>query len=122
MAVKQALIIQVNRMTLANGVRLLGTGSALPRRVMRNEDFSHLDTSDEWIVTRTGIRERRIAGPGETTASLGLEASRRALAAAGLTPRDIDLIICATVTPEMMFPTTACFIQAGLGCRHVGAF
>jgi 3-oxoacyl-[acyl-carrier-protein] synthase-3 len=88
-----------------------------------NAEFTKtLATSDEWIVTRTGIRERRIAGPGETTASLGLEASRRALAAAGLTPRDIDLIVCATVTPEMMFPSTACFIQAGLGCRHVGAF
>src|SRR5208283_1349877 len=62
------------------------------------------------------------AGPQKTSASLGLEAARRALAAAELTPQDLDLIVCATVTPEMMFPSTACFIQAGLGCRHIGAF
>jgi 3-oxoacyl-[acyl-carrier-protein] synthase-3 len=105
------------------GVALRGTGSCLPVRVVTNAEFEKtLDTSDEWIQSRTGIRERRIAGPGETTASMGLAAARKALQAADLGPRDIDLIVCATVTPEMMFPSTACFIQAGLGCRTIGAF
>jgi 3-oxoacyl-[acyl-carrier-protein] synthase III len=105
------------------GIALRGTGSGLPVRVMPNAEFARtLDTSDEWIQTRTGIRERRIAGPGETTASMGLAAARQALAMADLAPHDLDLIVCATVTPEMMFPSTACFIQAGLGCRPIGAF
>jgi 3-oxoacyl-[acyl-carrier-protein] synthase-3 len=105
------------------GVILRGTGTALPARVVPNAEFEKtLDTSDEWIRTRTGIHERRIAGPHETTGTLALEASRKALDAAGLTPQDLDLIICATVTPEMMFPSTACFLQAQLGCRVIGAF
>jgi 3-oxoacyl-[acyl-carrier-protein] synthase-3 len=105
------------------GVILRGTGTALPARVVPNAEFEKtLDTSDEWIRTRTGIHERRIAGPQETTGTLALEASRKALDAAGLTARDLDLIICATVTPEMMFPSTACFLQAQLGCRMIGAF
>lgn len=111
------------RMSEPKGVVIRGTGSALPSRIVPNIEFEKsLETTDEWIRTRTGIRERCIAGPDETTASLGLEAARKALAAADLTPADLDLIICATVTPEMMFPSTACFIQAGLGCRHIGAF
>src|SRR5262249_39581273 len=111
------------RMNEARGVVIRGTGSALPARVVANAEFEKtLETSDEWIRTRTGIRERRVAGPDETTASLSLEAARNALAAADLTPADLDLIICATVTPEMMYPSTACFIQAGLGCRFIGAF
>jgi 3-oxoacyl-[acyl-carrier-protein] synthase III len=105
------------------GVVIRGTGGALPARIVPNSEFQKsLDTSDEWIRTRTGIRQRYVAGTHETTASLGLEAARKALAAADLTPDDLDLIICATITPEMMFPSTACFIQAGLGCRHIGAF
>ncbi len=105
------------------GIALRGTGSCLPVRVVPNAEFEKtLDTSDEWIQSRTGIRERRIAGPGETTGTMGLAAARQALEAAQLTARDIDLIICATVTPEMMFPSTACFIQAGLGCRAIGSF
>jgi 3-oxoacyl-[acyl-carrier-protein] synthase-3 len=110
-------------MSEPRGIALRGTGSFLPARVLSNADFEKaLDTSDAWIQQRTGIRERRIAGPGETTASMGLAASRQALEAADLRPQDLDLILCATVTPEMMFPSTACFIQAGLGCRPVGAF
>jgi 3-oxoacyl-[acyl-carrier-protein] synthase-3 len=90
---------------------------------MTNDEFTAtIDTSDEWIRTRTGIRERRLAGPGETSASLGLEAARRALAAADLTPPDLDLVLCATVTPDLMTPSTANVIQAGLGCRPVGSF
>jgi 3-oxoacyl-[acyl-carrier-protein] synthase-3 len=84
---------------------------------MHNDEFtSFLDTSDEWIRTRTGILERRIAGPGETSATLGLEASRRALDAAGLKATDIDLILCATITPVSTIPSNACRIQAELGC------
>src|ERR1700730_17718325 len=99
------------------GVWLRGTGSALPVRVMHNDEFtSFLDTSDEWIRTRTGIRTRRIAGPGETSATLGLEAARHAWSPAGLKPADLDLILCATVTPMSAVPSNACRIQAALGC------
>ncbi|MBX9628284.1 MAG: ketoacyl-ACP synthase III [Gemmataceae bacterium] len=107
------------------GVALTGTGSSLPARVVRNDEFTdalHLDTSDEWIRTRTGIRERRFAGPGETSATLGTEAARRALESAKLDPTDLDLVVCATVTPDLMCPATANLIQAGLGCRTVPAF
>ena len=100
-----------------------GTGSSLPSRVLTNDDFSRMvETSDEWIRTRTGIRERRIAEPGQNVATLGIEASRRALDAASLSPADVDLIICATVTSPSMVPSAACLIQAGLGCRIIGAF
>jgi 3-oxoacyl-[acyl-carrier-protein] synthase-3 len=108
-----------------NGVAVRGTGSALPTRIVPNAEFTdryHLDTSDEWIRTRTGIRERRFAGPGETAATLAFTASRRALAAADLAAADIDLIVCGTVTPDVMCPSVACLIQAHLGCRPVPAF
>src|SRR5262249_26643946 len=105
------------------GVALRGTGSGLPVRVMPNAEFEKtLDTSDEWIRSRTGICERRIAGPGESSAGLGLQAARTALRAADLQPQELDLIVCATVTPEMLFPSTACFLQAELGCPSIGAF
>lgn len=100
-----------------------GTGSCVPSRVVGNDRFTEtLDTSDEWIRTRTGIRERRYAGPAETSATLGTDAAAAALDAAGLEPSDIDLIICATVTPDLMCPSAACLIQAGLGCRQIPAF
>lgn len=100
-----------------------GTGTALPRRVMKNSDFEGVvETSDEWIVQRTGIRERHIAAPDETTASLGEEAARKALDAAGLTPADIDLIVLATSTPNNTFPATAVEIQQRLGMTHGFAF
>jgi 3-oxoacyl-[acyl-carrier-protein] synthase III len=102
---------------------LNSTGSCVPRRVLRNDDFHpSLQTNDEWIRTRTGIRERRIAGPEENSSSLGLEASRQALIRSGLTGRDLDLIVVATVTPLTMVPSNACRLQAGLGCRPIGAF
>ncbi|MBL8796561.1 MAG: ketoacyl-ACP synthase III [Planctomycetia bacterium] len=110
-------------MTNQSGAVIRGTGSAVPARVVPNSAFeSTLDTTDEWISSRTGIRERRFVGPDETSASLGLAAARQALAAAQLDPSDLDLIVCATVTPEMLFPSTACFLQAALGCRPIGAF
>jgi 3-oxoacyl-[acyl-carrier-protein] synthase-3 len=100
-----------------------GTGSALPARALHNDHFPpELDTSDEWIRTRTGIRERRVAGAGESSFTLAVKAGRQALAASGLMPEEIDLIICATVTPETMVPSNACRLQAALGCRHIGAF
>lgn len=100
-----------------------GVGKSLPRRIMTNEEMSRLvDTSDEWIVQRTGIRQRHIASDDETTASLGAEAARQALAAAGLTPADIDLIILATSTPNNTFPASAVEIQQRLGMQHGYAF
>jgi 3-oxoacyl-[acyl-carrier-protein] synthase-3 len=110
-------------MSTSHGVMLLGTGSSLPTRSLRNADFpASLDTSDEWIRSRTGISERRIAAAHETSASLGLDAARRALEAANLRPADVDMIICATVTSDMLVPANACLIQAGLGCRPIPAF
>jgi 3-oxoacyl-[acyl-carrier-protein] synthase-3 len=105
------------------GATIIGTGSALPEKRLTNDDLSRMvDTNDEWIVQRTGIRERRIAGEGESTATLGAAAARRAIEAAGLEPKDIDLIVCGTITPEMVFPSTACFIGADLGLPGVPAF
>lgn len=100
-----------------------GVGSALPRRVLTNAELSQMvDTSDEWIVQRTGIRQRYIAAEDETTASLGEAAARAALDNAGLTPADIDLIVLATSTPNNTFPATAVEIQNRLGMRHGFAF
>jgi 3-oxoacyl-[acyl-carrier-protein] synthase-3 len=100
-----------------------GVGTALPRRVMKNAEFESLvDTSDEWIVQRTGIRQRHIAGDDETTASLGEAAARAALDSAGLTPADIDMIVLATSTPNNTFPASAVEIQERLGMRHGFAF
>jgi 3-oxoacyl-[acyl-carrier-protein] synthase-3 len=112
-------------MTQILGVALTGTGSCLPGRVVPNEEFAeslNLDTSDEWIRTRTGIRTRRFAGLGETSATLGIAAARNALASAKLDAAEIDLIVCATVTPDLMCPANACLIQAALGCRPIPAF
>lgn len=100
-----------------------GIGSALPRRIMKNTDFEGIvETSDEWIAQRTGIRQRHIAADDETTASLGEAAARAALEDAGLTPDDIDLIVLATSTPNNTFPATAVDIQNRLGMRHGFAF
>ena len=102
---------------------IAGTGSCLPDKVLRNADLERMvETSDEWITTRTGIKERRIISDGETTASLSAQASRRALEAAGLSGSDLDLILCATITPEMIFPATACFIQNELGATGCCAY
>ncbi|MDG4889063.1 beta-ketoacyl-ACP synthase III [Mesorhizobium sp. WSM4887] len=100
-----------------------GNGAALPRRIMKNADFEGMvETSDEWIVQRTGIRQRHVAADDETTASLGEAAARAALDSAGLTPADIDLIVLATSTPNNTFPATAVEIQNRLGMQHGFAF
>ncbi len=100
-----------------------GVGAALPRRCVSNRELEKLvDTSDAWIVQRTGIEQRYIAGEGETTASLGVAAAREALAKAGCAPEDIDLIVCATSTPDYTFPSVATMIQAELGIYGGVAF
>lgn len=102
---------------------VLGYGAALPKRAVPNKELETLvETSDDWIVQRTGIRQRHIAGEGETTASLGEQAARAALDNAGLTPADIDLVIVATSTPDNTFPATAVNIQHRLGMTHGYAF
>lgn len=102
---------------------VLGVGAYLPKRIVTNEEMAKLvDTSDEWIVQRTGIKQRHIAGEGETTSMLGEKAALAALANAGLTPDDIDLIIVATSTPDWTFPSTASQIQASLGVTRGAAF
>jgi len=93
-----------------------GSGSALPQRVVNNEELAKtVDTSDEWIVERTGIRQRHIAGEGETTGSLATEAARKALATAGIEPSAVDLVVLATATPDRTFPATAATVQSELG-------
>ncbi|MEK7343806.1 MAG: beta-ketoacyl-ACP synthase III [Pseudomonadota bacterium] len=102
---------------------LLGTGSALPARIVTNDELAEtVDTSDAWIVERTGIRTRHIASDGETTATLATQAAERAIEAAGLTPQDIDLIILATATPDQTFPAAATKVQAALGIDDCVAF
>ena len=99
-----------------------GCGMYAPERVMTNEELEALvDTSDEWITSRTGIKQRHIAGPGESTSSMGIEAAKIALSRAELTPDEIDLVICGTATPDFPFPATACLIQDALGIGG-GAF
>ena len=96
--------------------RIAGTGRYLPARILTNDELAQrVATSDEWIRTRTGIRQRHIAAPEEVTSDLALRASRAALAAARMTPADVDLIIVATATPDMIFPSTACILQDKLG-------
>jgi 3-oxoacyl-[acyl-carrier-protein] synthase III len=103
--------------------RIAGTGSYLPAKVLTNRDLEgSVETSDEWIFSRTGIRERHIADDHECASDLALIASRRALEAAGVTPDDIHLIIVATTTPDMVFPSTACILQAKLGVKNCPAF
>jgi len=103
--------------------RISGTGSYLPEKVVTNVDLEKtVDTSDEWIFSRTGIRQRHIAADNETTSDLALHASRRAIEAAGIAPGNIGLIILATTTPDMVFPSTACILQAKLGIKNAPAF
>jgi 3-oxoacyl-[acyl-carrier-protein] synthase III len=105
------------------GAIIAGTGSYLPEKRLTNDDLAKMvDTNDQWITQRTGIKERRIAAPDESTATLAAAAARKALTDAGLEAKDLDLILCATITPEMGFPSTACFVAAALGLTSTPAF
>jgi 3-oxoacyl-[acyl-carrier-protein] synthase-3 len=109
----------------ANGMRIgiTGLGAHVPERVLTNDELAQLvDTTDEWIVERTGIRERRIAAEDEALTDIALPAAQEALREAGLTGRDLDLIICATVTPDMMFPTSSALLAETLGASEAGAY
>jgi 3-oxoacyl-[acyl-carrier-protein] synthase-3 len=108
--------------------RIVGSGSCLPPRVVSNDDLAAdlatrgIETSDQWIVERTGIRQRHIADRGVTTSQLGSEAAKRALADAGVDASEVDLIVVATSTPDFVFPSTACLIQANIGANNAAAF
>ncbi|MEI7036973.1 beta-ketoacyl-ACP synthase III [Fulvimonas yonginensis] len=103
--------------------RIIGTGSALPERVLSNFDLEKfVETSDEWIRTRTGIRQRHVAAEGETTGDLAFLAAERALAAAGVKASELDLIVLGTTTPDLIFPSTACLVQNRLGANGCAAF
>jgi 3-oxoacyl-[acyl-carrier-protein] synthase-3 len=108
---------------LLRPVHIVGTGSYVPDRVLTNADLEKLvDTTDEWIVSRSGIKERRIAADWQCTSDLAVEAARRAMEQAKVNEDEIDLIICATITPDMPFPATACLIQQKLGAKRAAAF
>ena len=103
--------------------RIAGTGSYLPQKVLSNDDLARMvDTSDEWIATRTGIRQRHVAADGETTSDMALQAARRALEAAGVAPQELDLIVVGTTTPDLIFPSAACLLQHKLGAEGCPAF
>ncbi|HET9947969.1 MAG TPA: beta-ketoacyl-ACP synthase III [Longimicrobiales bacterium] len=104
-------------------VEILATGRYLPERILTNDDMAaRVDTSDEWIRTRTGIRERRVAAPGEHTADMGAAAARKAMERAGVEPGEVDILILSTATPDRWLPATACDTQARLGCENALAF
>lgn len=103
--------------------RIIGTGSAVPEMIRTNFDLEKMvDTTDDWITTRTGIRERRIAAEGEYTSTFATRAAERALEMAGVTAEEIDLLIVATVTPDFPFPSTACIVQSNIGAKKAAAF
>lgn len=105
---------------MCNAVRakITGTGSAVPAKALTNADFEKfLDTSDEWITQRTGVKERRVVGEGESASTLASEAATKAIQNAGISPDQIDLIICSTITGDMPFPATSCFVQQAIGAR-----
>jgi len=102
---------------------ITGWGSAVPERVLTNADLAKIvDTSDEWITTRTGIRERHILAPNESTSTLAVAASRKALERAGVSPWQVELVICCTASPDFLFPATACLVQNEIGAENAGAF
>lgn len=110
-------------MKAMGSVGIIGTGSYLPEKVLTNADLEKMvDTNNEWIVSRTGIRERRIASDDQASSDLATEAGRQALRSAGIRAEDVDLIIVATVTPDMAFPATACLVQDQLGAKKAATF
>ena len=100
-------------------VSIIGTGSYVPKKILTNNDLSQMvETDDEWITTRTGIKERRIAADDEYTSDMGAKAALSAMKQAGITGDEIDLILVATATPDMVFPATACFVQTKIGAKR----
>ena len=109
--------------SLSRTARIVGLGTALPERVLTNQDFERMvETSDEWIVTRTGMKERHVVGEGESVATLCVEAGRNALADAGVAPEELELLIVATATPEQPIPATAAIVQPMLGVKNAVCF
>src|SRR5437763_1081149 len=110
-------------MNKAVSIHITGTGSYLPEKILTNQDLTKIvETTDEWITTRTGIKERRMASETVATSDLSIEAGRRALQAADLAPQELDLIIVATCTPDHLFPSVACLVQKALGATNSAAF
>src|SRR5256884_5837744 len=107
------------RSTKRRTVSIIGTGSYVPEKILTNEDLSRIvDTSDEWITTRTGIKERRVAAKDETTSDMATKAALKAIEQAKISPGEIDLLLVATATPDMIFPATACFVQKKIGAKN----
>lgn len=108
---------------MARYAAITGWGSAVPEKVLTNADLEKLvDTSDEWITSRTGIKERHVVSPHESTSTMAIAAARQALERAGVSPWQVDLVICCTATPDFLFPSTACLIQHEIGAENAGAF
>lgn len=108
---------------MSRGIGIIGTGSFLPEKILTNHDLEKIvDTSDEWISTRTGIKERRIVDTDKASSDMAIEASKKALKDANLTPEDVELVIVATMTSDMITPSTACIVQDKLGCKNAAAF
>ncbi|MCH1507244.1 MAG: ketoacyl-ACP synthase III [Verrucomicrobiales bacterium] len=106
-----------------DSIRIAGTGSYVPEKILTNDDLAkRVDTSDEWIVSRTGIRERRIASDAEATSDLATNAARKAMEQAGVDAEELDLIIVATISPDTFFPATACYVQRNLGAKNAVCF
>ncbi len=116
-------IVMTDNTTTSEAVTIAGTGAYVPERILTNADLEKMvDTTDEWIVTRTGMRERRIARDDEPTSEMASAAAHKALESAGVTGEDVDLIIVATVTPDMLFPSTACMVQNSIGAKGALCF
>ncbi len=110
-------------MSVVRSAKIVGTGMYVPERVLTNQDFARIvETNDDWITQRTGMKERRIAEHGQATSDLGVAAGRQALQDAGVRSEDVDLVICATITADNTLPATACWIQDRLGCTRAGAY
>lgn len=106
-----------------NSIKIAGLGSCIPKKILKNSDLEKtLDTSDEWIVTRTGMRERRIASKNKASSDLAIGAAREAIRSAEIKAKDVDLIIVATATPDMIFPSTACLVQTGIDAKNAAAY
>lgn len=123
MSVSPAAKVKVPELKPARRVRISGTGSYVPERILSNADLEKMvETTDQWILERTGIRERRIAAPDQPTSAMAAEAAKRAMVSAGITADQVDMIILGTITPDMVFPNTACLVQDLIGAKNAVCF